>query len=67
MSIHSWLKRLRRSEDAAEVERAEEQWYESADERPVTSGDVEGMRADTAAAMSLHEVSIEDAVRLSDD
>ena len=64
MSIHSWFKRVRRSADAAAVKKAKTQWYETAGERVVTSGDLESIEADTAAARWVHEGSIRDADRL---
>jgi len=64
--MRSWLKWLSRREDAAAVRRGEDQLDQTADERVVTSGNIEGMQLDAGAARSIHEGSVEDADRLGD-
>ena len=66
MSIGSWLKRLRKREDAKAIHRAEERSYETPEERRISSGDIEGLEADTQAARAMREGNIEDADRLGD-
>jgi protein-tyrosine-phosphatase len=66
MGVRSWLKGLRRRKDAVAVKSAEDQLDQTADERTVTSGDIEGMKLDAGAARSIHEGSVEDADRSGD-
>jgi hypothetical protein len=54
MGIRNWFTRMRKDEDAAAIERAEEEVPgESREERETFSGDVEGLAADNAAAGRL--------------
>jgi hypothetical protein len=66
MGIASWWRGLRRSKDAAAVKSGQAQLDQTADERVVTSGNLEGMKLDAGAARSIHEGSVEDADRLGD-
>ena len=49
MDIRAWLDRLRRREDAAALQRAEDLAEEPAEERDRSSTDVEGLAADEKA------------------
>ena len=60
------MKRLRKREDAKAIHRAEERSYETPEERRISSGDIEGLEADTQAARAMREGNIEDADRLGD-
>jgi hypothetical protein len=66
MAFRSWLKKLRAREDAEAIHRAEERSYETPEERRITSGDIEGLEADTQSARSVYEGNIDDADRLGD-
>jgi hypothetical protein len=58
---------MRRREDEAAIERAQERVQETVDERRVASGDVAGLEADEFAARSFHEGNIEDAERFAEE
>jgi hypothetical protein len=49
VGIRAWLDKLRRREDAAALERAEELSTETPDERAYSRRDVEGLAADERA------------------
>jgi hypothetical protein len=66
MGIRSWWARLRRREDQAALERTEAKAFETAEERRVSSGDIEGMAADERSARLPGEAIIEDTERLGD-
>ena len=55
MGLRSWLRKLRKREDDAALERAEEMQLESPEERRISEGDMEGMQADEQAALSWGE------------
>jgi hypothetical protein len=67
MGIGSWWKKRRERADASAMEREEERWQESPEERRITSGDIEGLEADEIAARGVREGSIDDADRLGDE
>jgi hypothetical protein len=60
-----WKKRRQRAATEA-MHEAEEQSYESPEERQMGSTDMPGRGADEIAARGVHEATIEDADRLSD-
>jgi hypothetical protein len=66
MGIGSWFKRLRAKEDEAAIERAVERQGETAEERHVEEGGIDGLRADERGARDLHEGSVEDAERFAE-
>ncbi|HYX89705.1 MAG TPA: hypothetical protein VE753_10080 [Gaiellaceae bacterium] len=63
MGIRAWLDKLRRREDAAALERAEDLAEEPGEERVHTSTDVEGLAADERAGRIAGETP-EDVERL---
>jgi hypothetical protein len=67
MAFRSWLKKLRGREDAEAMHRAEERSYESAEERRITSGDIEGLEADAQASRAFREGNIENAEKFADE
>jgi hypothetical protein len=67
MGIGSWWKKLMKREDEAAMERAEERSYETPAERRATSGDMEGLEADTQAARAMREGNVEDVERFADE
>jgi hypothetical protein len=50
MSIWNWFMRLRKARDDAAMRRAEAEAVETPEERTVTSGDIDAIRADERAA-----------------
>ncbi len=66
MRIRAWLNKLRKREDEAAIDRAEERDVETPAEQAASSGDIEGMAADERAARVAGEASIEDVGRLGD-
>jgi|1185.fasta_scaffold168875_1 hypothetical protein len=65
MGIGSWFKKFRKREDDDAIHRAEERGFETRGERYATSGDIEGVRADSQAGRYVHEGNIDDVERLS--
>ena len=55
MGLRSWLKGLRRREDEAALERAEEMQLETPEERRISQGDMESMQADEQAGLAWGE------------
>ena len=66
MAIRAWLAKLRKREDADAMERAEDRLAETSEERGVTSGDIEGLKADEGAARMSGEAT-EGTDRLGDN
>jgi hypothetical protein len=66
VGIGSWWKRLRKREDDAAIERAQERVHETHEERHATD-DYEGMVTDERAARTVHEANVEDAERFAED
>jgi hypothetical protein len=66
VGLRSWLRRLRKRDDDAALDRAEEMQLESPEERRISEGDMEGMQADEQAALSWGETP-EGADRLAGD
>jgi len=66
MGLRSWWAKLRKREDDAAIERAEEMAKETPEERAISSGDIEGMAADERVARLAGEATIEDAERLGE-
>ncbi len=61
MGIRDWLARFRKTEDDAAIRRAEDDMRgDSADEREVFSGDIEGLAADSLAEQGVGEPPSED-------
>jgi hypothetical protein len=65
MGLRSWLRGLRRREDDAALERAEDMQLETPGERRITEGDMEGMQADEQAGLAWGETP-EGADRLAE-
>jgi hypothetical protein len=65
MGLRSWLRGLRRREDEAALNRAEEMQLESPQERRISEGDMEGMQADEQAGLTWGETP-EGADRLAE-
>ena len=65
MGLRSWLRSLRKREDDAALERAENMQLESPEERRISEGDLEGMQADEQAGLSWGETP-EGADRLAE-
>lgn len=65
MGIRAWLDRLRRGEDAAAIERAEERSVETPEERAYSRSDVEGLAADERAGRLAGETP-DDVERLGE-
>jgi hypothetical protein len=55
MGLRSWLRGLRRREDEAALNRAEEMQLESPQERRISEGDMEAMQADEQAGLTWGE------------
>jgi hypothetical protein len=53
MGLRSWLRGLRKREDEAALERAEELKLESPEERRISEGDFEGLQADEQAGLAF--------------
>ncbi len=66
MGIRSWWAKVRKREDDAALERAEEMAVEKPVERVVSSGDIEGMAADERSGRLAGEATIKDAERLGE-
>jgi hypothetical protein len=49
MGILSWFKSRRKREDAEKIQRAQEEYFDTPEERRVESGDIEGLQADYRA------------------
>jgi hypothetical protein len=67
MGIGSWWKKLRQREDDEAIERAEEQSYESPEERRLTSESVIALDTDQHAAERVLEPNIGDVDQLADE
>ena len=65
MGLRSWLRGLRKREDEAPLNRAEEMQLESPQERRISEGDMEGMQADEQAGLTWGEAP-EGAARLAE-
>ena len=65
MGLRSWLKSLRKREDEAALNRAEEMQLETPEERRISAGDMEGMQADEQAGLAWGETP-EGADRLAE-
>lgn len=55
MGLFDWIKRFRKHEDEAALERAEAEKLESPEERRVSEGDFEGMQADEQAGLTFRD------------
>lgn len=67
MRIFDWFRKRRQREDAEALERTEAMAVETPEERAVSAGDIEGMRADEDVTRLAGEASMRDAERLGDD
>lgn len=66
MGIRKWFARQRQEADADALERAEEEVFETPEERKFSEGDRYGLAADNRIARRAGEASIQDVDRLSD-
>jgi len=55
MGILSWFKSRRKRDDAEELQRAQDEYFDTPEERRVESGDIEGLQADYQARRFMRE------------
>ena len=55
MGILSWFKNLRKREDASEIQRAQDEYFDTPEERRIESGDIEGLQADYRTGTVLRD------------
>ena len=51
MGIGSWFKKWRKREDDAEIQRAQNEFFDTPQEQQIESGDMEALQADYRAGM----------------
>jgi hypothetical protein len=66
MGILSWFKNLRKREDAEELQRAQDEYFDTPEERRIESGDIEGLQADYQARRFMREDTYESGSESAD-
>jgi hypothetical protein len=61
MGILSWFKNRKKHEDAEEVSRAQDEYFDTSEEQRIESGNIEAMQADYQAGMLGREELPHDA------